>query len=404
MVFLREIFLGCPDRDIPGARKVLLYILPEKTNSANTEENAIKSSASLGNLTITARCEGDRKITMIFVPDPDSEYSDGEFAVYHVQTVVDDIIEVDQVYGTYTDENDYTPAKFEDLQDNFWVTFKYNETDKDTQLMPTVGLPLTGGQNGVLLPNAYALYLKAIEPYDFDIMIYDCTDMVVKKAIAQYIKDLNYLEGKGCQAVIPDFLKADNELIYDVGNGYILNDGTELKAEQAVWWVGGTSAGADYNKGLTNARHPNAIAVSGRLGSTDRKRALRQGRFVFYEDKGAVRVLEDINSLTTFTKKKLRRFRKNRFMRTLLNMGDSIYEVYNNFYLGDVDDGEDGKNLLKGEILSLLSKYESTNGIQKFNEYDVEIFDGEEDDSVLIVISVRIMGSVDRIYVTIIAT
>ena len=69
------------------------------------------------------------------------------------------------------------------LAGNGWVTFSGTGA-----LTATTGAALTGGLDGTVQSAAYSAYLSAIEPYAFDVMIYDGAESTVQSAMMAFIR------------------------------------------------------------------------------------------------------------------------------------------------------------------------------------------------------------------------
>lgn len=75
-----------------------------------------------------------------------------------------------------------TAAQISELVANDWVTFSGTGA-----LAATTGAALTGGADGTVESAAYSAYLSTIEPYKFDIMVYDGSDSTVQTAHLSFI-------------------------------------------------------------------------------------------------------------------------------------------------------------------------------------------------------------------------
>ena len=158
-VFLREMMKGS---DVTGGPVKILLYRPSGTGGA-------KASADIGELKVSALYEGIRgnDITVMVQEDPDSE------GTFEVTTVVG---------GAVADRQTVTEAG--GLTGNGWVTFSGSGP-----LTDTAGTPLTGGLDPQISPSDYADFLQAIEPYRFDILVYDGTDRAVIQAFASFVRE-----------------------------------------------------------------------------------------------------------------------------------------------------------------------------------------------------------------------
>ena len=270
--FLNEIFKGT-NRTSPPT-KVLLY-RPAADSSAS-------ATGTVAPLTVTAKYPGVRgnDITFIVVEDVDNE------GTFTVQTVVSGVIKDEQTAKTVSD-----------LTANDWVTFSGTGA-----LTATAGKTLEGGADGTVSAAAYATFLTSIEPYKFDILIYDGTDATTAAAMVNFVKRLASQNGQYTQLVAANIsTPPDDRFTINVVSGVTLNDGTELTAAQTCWWVGGAQAGAKYNESLTYARYPGAVKVSPVLTNDQMIATLNAGNLALFEDDGEVKIEWDINSLVSYT-------------------------------------------------------------------------------------------------------
>ena len=268
--FLQQIFLGT--NRTAGANKVLLY-RPSASGSA-------QAKATAGVLTATALYPGVRgnAISIVITEEADEE-------TFTVTTVVD---------GSAVDEQTGI-AVVSDLEPNAWVSWSGTGA-----VTATAGTDLSGGSDGTVETAAYSAFLGVIEPYQFDILIYDGGDATVQAAMTSFVQRMNEENGQYCQLVAANLTNPDSRYVVNVMSPVTLSDGTELTAQQVCWWVGGAEAGAMYNESLTNATYPNAVSTT-MMTNAQYIAALNAGQLVLSADNGRVYVEQDINSLVTYT-------------------------------------------------------------------------------------------------------
>ncbi len=369
--FLNEIFKGTDRTDPPT--KVLLY-RPAADSSA-------EATATTGQLTITALYPGTRgnDITIVIVENADDE---GNFTV---QTVVDGVV-VDTQTG----------ANISDLATNDWVKFSGTGA-----LAATAGTKLEGGSDGTVQTAAYTTFLTNLEPYEFDILIYDGTDTTTMAAMVNFVERIAANDGKYAQLVAANLTVPDSRFAINVTTGITLSDGTTLTPQQTCWWVGGAQAGAKYNESLTYARYPDAIDVSPKLTNDAIISALQEGKFILFADDGAVKVEWDINSLTTYTMDISKIYHKNRVIRLCNTIANDLYHQFSDNFIGVVDNNEDGRSLFKNVIVGYLLEMQAGNGIQNFEADDVEVLSGDDIDSIIINIAIQAVDAAEKLYITI---
>lgn len=369
--FLNEIFKGTNRTAAPN--KVLLYRLGASGQTAAT--------ATVAPLTATAKYPGTRGNDISIVITELTTPAD----TYTVSTVVD---------GEIVDQQ--TAETVEELVPNDWVTWSGTGA-----LAASVGTPLTNGANGTPASSDYTDFLTAIEPYKFDVLLYDGTDTTVQDAMVAFVKRLSEEEGMYTQLVAAGLTNPDSRFVVNVMSGVTLSDGTALTPQQTVWWAGGALAGAQYNESLTYASYPSAVDVSPKLTNSGYEQALSDGQFVLFADDGVVKVEQDINSLVTYTTDITEPYHKNRVMRLLNTIANDIYQQFSDGYIGVVNNNEAGRMQFKAAIVGYLLTIQANNGIQNFDAEDVEVLPGEDIDAIVVNLAITPVDSVEKIYVTI---
>ncbi len=368
-LFLREIFKG--SGHTRGPVKVMLY-RPATTGSA-------KAKATITPLTITAKYNGVRgnDISVSIIADPDNEGS------FTVQTIVDGAVKDTQ-----------TGKAIADLKGNDWAVFSGTG-----DLAASAGTALSGGVDGTINNAAYSTFLTALEPHTFNILIYDGSDSTVQAAYVAFIKRMRDNLGKKCQAVMAS-VESDSDAVISVRNGVVLSDGTTLTPQQAAWWVGGAEAGANYSESLVYAQYPNAVNVSPRLTAAEIDEALGKGQIVFFEEFGSVKVVSDINTLTTYTSDKGEAFSFNQVIRILDTIANDVYKNFSQNYIGKISNNAAGRDLLKAWIVGYLNEIQANGGIQNFVADDVVVEAGEAINAVVITLAIQPVAAVEKIYIT----
>jgi hypothetical protein len=351
------------------AKTLLLYRLNEGT----------KASATQGDLTITAKYSGERGNDISIV----------------IQSNIDDPSKFDVktlVKGTEADKQ--TVAGISGLASNAWVDFSGTG-----DLTATAGANLTGGTNGAITNADHTAFLSALELQDFNTVGLTVDDAALKPVYVAFVKRMRETEGKKVQAVLTNYPAADYEGVISVKNGVILSDGTTLTPAQTVAWVAGATAGANLNEALTYTAYDDAVDVTPRYTSTQIEAALKAGEFLFTPSGGRAVVEQDINTLQSFTPEKGRQFRKNRVLRVLDGIANDLKRIFETFYLGKVDNNEDGRNLLKSETISYMNTLQAMNAIQEFDsQNDVTFAPGTESDSVYAEVGAKPVDAVEKIY------
>src|SRR5690606_31008014 len=183
----------------------------------------------------------------------------------------------------------------------------------------------------------------------------------------------------------------------------VLEDGTILNNIQVTAWVAGATAGANVNESLTYAAYDGAVDVDERYTHTGIVQALQNGEFLFIPSDGRAIVEQDINTFTSFTPEKRSHFSKNRVIRVLDSIGNDLKRIFEQFYIGKVNNDADGRNLFKNEIINYLNFLQNIGAIQNFDpQVDIQVSQGNDVDSVYVELYVQPVDAIEKIYMNII--
>ena len=354
------------------ASKLLLYRV-----SGGSKATKIVSS-----LTITAKYEGTRGNDLVVKIVADVDEPD----TFAVTTLLG---------GTIVDEQ--TAKAIEELQANDFVAFSGTGA-----LAASAGINLAGGTDTAADSQDYLDYFTAIEVYTWNTMGLPIEDTTLKGAAASFIKRLRDQEGKKVQAVLADYAIADHEGIISVKNGVLLADGTVIDKVKATAWVAGATAGAEVNASNTYTAYDDSVDVDIRYTNGQIIEALKKGEFVFVEQDGRAVVEQDINTFISFEPEKGKSFRKNRVIRVLDAIGNDIALIYSKYYIGKVDNHEDGRKLFKAECINYMDILQKISAIQNFDSTsDIEILAGDEGDAVVVDAYVQPVDSMEKLYMTV---
>lgn len=355
-----------------------------KTVKVYKINGGVKASAVLGGLTITAACCGSRgnDVSCKIELDADAEK-------YIVGTYVnDELVDLQRV------------TDIGGLQSNDFVTFAGSGN-----LQVTAGLRLAGGSDAEATASDYEAFWQTAQTEDFDVLAVDSADNTVKMQAVAFIKKMREEEGMPVQAVLADYANADYEGVISVKNGVILSDGTVIDEYKAVYWVAGATAGAALNKSNTYSVYEDSVDVDQRYLNSQIADALDEGSFIFTPSSKGALVEQDINTFTSFTPTKGNILRKNRVLRVLDTLAGDIKELFNDYYLGKVNNNEDGRNLFKAQIIDYLTRLQSISAISGLDKQnDVVVSAGSEADSVIVNLAVMPVDSIEKLYMTVVVS
>lgn len=286
-----------------------------------------------------------------------------------------------------------------DIESEF-VDFVVSE--EATDIPATAGTALTGGTNGTVSSDQYATFLKLLDTQNFQSVAIYGTDGAIPSTLKEKVEIWREKRGKKVQAVVYNYTAADYEGIISVNQGFKTPTDT---VDQSLFpvWVASMTAGAQVNQSLTAAAVEGATEIINPIGEDEIEDALNTGCFVLsYRQDGAVCVEKDINSLHTFTADKNYAFSKNRVIRCLDEIANSVSLAFNRSYAGKVDNDSHGRDTLKAEIITLMDSLSDMSAIQNFEGADdITVMPGESVDSVVIDIAVQPVDSMEKLYMTV---
>ena len=341
-----------------GCNKVLLYSI----NKGN------KSTATLGStLTVTAKYGGGFG-NKISVGIKDNKV----------------ITEVD---GEIMDEQEVT--EFDDLIDNDWVTFSGNGTPSTTAFTQ-----LSGGTNGSSVLD-YTDYFNKIKTKQWNVLA--CTDVKMNEKAQQLIRTLREDEKIKVQGVLYDETP-NYEGIIKLKNQSVMLDDTRITPEKLTAFVAGITAGAEIHESNTNRLTPFTSIVD-EMTNSEIEKAITGGYFVFsYRADRTVKCEYDINSFTKFSPSKGKDFSKNKIIRILDEIGNTIKSTFELYYEGQVPNNENGRDSFKGSIIKYFNELQSAQTIEEFSAKDIIVKIGNSKDSVYVETTIKPVDSIEKLY------
>ncbi len=284
-----------------------------------------------------------------------------------------------------------------------FVANNFVEIEAEENAVFTVAtVPLAGGTSGAPGETAYDEYLAALELLKYNVICYTGTDSGVRAKITAFVKRMRDDEGVRVQAVMSG-AAADYEGIINHTIGGI-SYGNVLTAAQACATRAGIEAMLGTAASGTNLELVGWTDVNPRLNRIQLETRTKNGESLFVVKDGKVKLLYDINSLTTFTEEKPKDFCKNLVIRTLDAYVMDLQSLLDTRAIGKLRNNANGRNQLKGMIVDMTkTRYLATESIEDFEADDVAVEIGTERDSVVAHSAIKVVDTVDKIYLTVVS-
>lgn len=302
-----------------GAKVLRLY---------NLNSGGVNAKATIGDLTVTARYPGiaGNKLSVTVAKDVDKDES------YAVTTYFDGL-EVDrQVIKAVEDFKSY-----DIFGGNKFVKLEGALSEEAA----TVKTLLTGGKNGTSEAGAHSDFLYKVQGEYFNDIGYAGTDDEVRRLYEAFAKRM--VDEVGYYMQLTVYKSNENHIAISSVDFDCLND--ENKAAGVYWYLG-QSAGTELGS------NPSANAYNGEYDFTfltdklEAEKAIKEGKLVLHKVDGKVRLLEDINTFTNFSKLMNEDWALNEVVRIAFQRAKDITTLFNKYYMQKVLNNADGRDML----------------------------------------------------------
>ena len=262
------------------------------------------------------------------------------------------------------------------------------------------GVKLAGGTNVTSANGDVTAFVDKMEGIKFNTLCFPVTDATLQTAAITKIKYMRESMGKGVNVVLPDAKSPDHEGVINVTNSVVV-DGVELTHAEACAFVAGITASASCIKSNTYEVYNGATGIVDPKDNEAAIAAIKNGEMFFsYSEAGNVIIEYDINSLVSFKKPKDKTYSKNRVIRTL----DAIQEtIQNNFPPNKYDNSPTGYAVMKGIGQTILKQYEDMGAIKNV-DYDADFKIDESlssGDEVYFIVAIQPVDSAEKLFFTV---
>lgn len=271
-----------------------------------------------------------------------------------------------------------TVTSLDEIANNDYVTFTH---DSGT-IGEIAGMPLEGGSDGTYNSENYTNYFKLLETAKWQCMAIIKDGTTINATAQQFIQRMRDEEGRKVQCCLYDTTAGayDYEGIIRSEQGLKnVADGEELTAEQVPALVCGLTAGAGIAQSNTHKELTSFYVdtIVPEYTNSEIIEKLGEGAFLFSSrDDGTVQVEKDINTFRTFTPTKSYPFSKNRVIRVIDEMNQSIKNTWDVSYCGKVNNSALGRDTFKGDVINYIKQ------LQNMGAVDTVLKDGSNYDLV----------------------
>lgn len=233
-------------------------------------------------------------------------------------------------------------------------------------------------------------FLNAAQSYGFNAIGCLSEEKEIKDMYIREVKDMRDNVGMKYQAVVYNADKPDYEGVINV-----------INCAGAVYWTLGIIAGCEVNKSNTNKKYDGEAEIPVKYTQLELEAALKEGKFIFHRVGNEIRVLQDINSLTTFTEEKGEEFRENQTVRVADQIAADTAYLFNTKYAGKIPNDASGRVSLWNDLVKLHQRLQDLHAIENFLPEHITVNAGDTKKSVVITDAVTVVNAMAQLYMTI---
>ena len=305
-----------------------------------------------------------------------------------------------------------------ELRDNDYLSF--TKADSLVALSAVAAVDLAGGTNGTESDGNLTKILGKLTGMSWNTLGF-CGKDENRSVIDTYIKNIRENKGKYRQGVLFNNGSSDYEGIISPFQAFAVDDddvdwldtestdpseeaerlaALRLRQMFAVGFVAAITAGSDVNISNTYAPVPaNVIEVIPAPDEDEDVEAdLRAGLLTFtHNSRNQIVIEKDINTLHTYTQTRTVPFSKNRVIRCLDELSNTKVMVWEEMFIGKIDNNVTGRNLLKSQIMTIIQNLVKVGAL---NESDTQIIveQGDDPDKVRSYETVRPIDAMEQLY------
>lgn len=323
-----------------------------------------------------------------------------------IGTLIEANVDVEGKYDVYTlvdgiQVDKQIVEKYADLVSNDYVDFDIASGALQAGTQPVY---LTGGANGtVTAGEEHAKYLALAESYSFNTLVCNSVDKTIIDLYIAYTKRMRDEVGIKFQTIV--YGKAGDVKIDPNYEGVIVVDTPVADAgvpeHYGIFWVAGAEAGCAINQTNTNKKYDGEYTFKVNYTKAELENAIKAGKYVFHKVGDDVRVLIDINSLVEYDMYKGEDFSDNKVIRIVDQWANDLALEFNTNFLGKIPNDAAGRVSLWNRYDNYGKQMQNLRAIQGWDNTLLKVNEGEKKTSVVVDTAINIVGTMERLYMTI---
>ena len=241
--------------------------------------------------------------------------------------------------------------------------------------------------------------INAFEAYEFNVICAYTDDSTDIQTYITKVKTWRDELGKKCQLVVYNTDNVDYEGVINVVSTVSNSD---ADAYVLAAWVAGAEAGCKVNESCTNKLYNGEYTIITDKTQTQLENCIKNGQVAFHLVYGDVRMLEDINTLTTTTVDKGEDFKSNQTMRVVDQVANDMAKLFNTKYLGKIPNNASGRVSLWADAVAHHRELEKIGAIEAFDANLLTVEQGANKKSVVINDVITVVNSMAQLYMTVV--
>lgn len=323
-----------------------------------------------------------------------------------IATLIEANVDVEGKYDVYTlvdgiEVDKQTVEKYADLVANDYVVFDIASGALEAGTQPVY---LEGGANGTVAANSeHAKFLTLAESYAFNVLACNSVEKAIIDLYVAYTKRMRDEVGVKFQTVV--YGTAGEDKIDPNYEGVIVLD-TAVAEEgvpvhYGIFYAAGAEAGCEINKTNTNKKYDGEYKFKVDYTKTELENAIKSGKLVFHKVGDDVRILVDINSLVEYNMDKGADFSENKVIRIIDQIGNDVALEFNTNFLGKIPNDAAGRISFWNALDNYAKTLQNLRAIQEWNNAQLKVSEGETKTSVVVDMVVNIVGTMEKLYMTV---